>query len=186
MDRLNVLFIASECGPFVKTGGLGDVLGVLPKYISKYGHNVKVVIPRYYVIDINHYKLEKISTPLGVPMGIIGELWCGLYKTILPGSNVEIYFIDYEQYYGRKDPYNYEDGTGYIDNDNRFIFLSKAALQLSKLLSFKPDIIHINDWHTGTVPHMLKTFYKHDPHFNRLPWCLQSTICNTRGYFIAV
>jgi len=95
MDRLNVLFIASECGPFVKTGGLGDVLGVLPKYISKYGHNVKVVIPRYYVIDINHYKLEKISTPLGVPMGIIGELWCGLYKTILPGSNVEIYFIDY-------------------------------------------------------------------------------------------
>jgi len=100
-------------------------------------------------------------------MGIMGELWCGVYKTILPGSNVEVYFIDYEQYYGRKDPYNYEDGTGYIDNDNRFIFLSKAALQLSKLLSFKPDIIHINDWHTGTVPHMLKTFYKHDPHFNR-------------------
>lgn len=167
MDKLNVLFIASECAPFVKTGGLGDVLGVLPKYISKFGHNVKIVIPRYYVVDITRYKLEKIPTPLGVPMGIIGELWCGVYKTTLPGSNVEIYFIDYEQYYGRKDPYNYEDGTGYIDNDNRFIFLSKAALQLSKMIDFKPDIIHINDWHTGVVPHMLKTFYKYDPHFNR-------------------
>jgi len=75
MDKYNVLFIASECAPFAKTGGLGDVIGVLPKYIRKLGHNVKVVIPRYSVVDINKYGLEKLIPPLGVPMGIAGEWW---------------------------------------------------------------------------------------------------------------
>jgi starch synthase len=166
MDKYNVLFIASECAPFAKTGGLGDVIGVLPKYIRKLGHNVKVVIPRYSVVDINKYGLEKLIPPLGVPMGIAGEWWCGVYKGYLPNSDVEIYFIEHEGFYGRKDLYNAEDGTGYIDNDNRFMFLSKAALQLSKMINFKPDIIHINDWHTSMVPHMLKTYYKNDPHFS--------------------
>lgn len=164
MENLNVLFVASECTPFAKTGGLGDVVGVLPKYLKRMGYNVKVVIPRYYSIDKNC--LDKLPDPLGVPMGIIGELWCGVYRTTLPNSDVEIFFIDYENFFGRKDLYNYEDGTGYIDNDNRFIFLSKASLQLSKRLNFRPDIIHINDWHTSMIPHMLKTYYKNDEHFS--------------------
>ncbi|MCX8083329.1 MAG: glycogen synthase GlgA [Calditerrivibrio sp.] len=183
MDKYNILFIASEAVPFAKTGGLGDVVGVLPKYIRKFGHNVKVVIPRYYVIDIQKFKLEKLIPPLGVPMGIAGEWWCGVYRGFLPNSDVEIYFIDHEQFYGRKDLYNYEDGTGYIDNDNRFMFLSKAALQLSKMLGFKPDIIHINDWHTAMVPHMLKTFYKCDPHFENVKTVLTVHNMQYQGVF---
>ncbi|MEF3255560.1 MAG: glycogen synthase [Deferribacterales bacterium] len=181
MKKLNILFVASECTPFAKTGGLGDVVGVLPKYLHKYGHNVKVVIPRYYVIPKD--RLEKIDTPLGVPMGIMGELWCGVYKNFLPNSDAEIYFIDYELYYGRKDLYNNDDGTGYIDNDNRFMFLSKAALQLSKLLQFPPDIIHINDWHTSMIPHMLKTYYKNDPHFSKAATVLTIHNMQYQGVF---
>ncbi|UCN00812.1 glycogen synthase GlgA [Sulfurimonas sp. SWIR-19] len=158
-EKLNILFAAAEVVPFAKTGGLADVAGALPKALQKLGHNIKVVMPRYYTVETE--KLEKLPAPLGVPMGIMGELWAGVYKTTLPKSKVEIYFIDYEHYFGRSGLYGDENG-GYHDNDNRFVFFSKAALQLCKMLHFTPDIIHANDWHTAALPVLAKTRFVHD------------------------
>lgn len=157
--KLNILFAASEVVPFAKTGGLADVAGALPKALQNLGHNIIVVMPRYYSIDKS--KLEKLPTPLGVPMGIMGEFWAGVYKTTLPQSEVAIYFIDYEGYFGRSGLYGDENG-GYDDNDNRFVFFSKAALRLCKMLHFTPDIIHANDWHTAAMPILAKTRFVHD------------------------
>jgi starch synthase len=157
--KLNILFAAAEVVPFAKTGGLADVAGALPKALHKLGHKVIVVMPRYYSIDTK--KLERIYEPLGVPMGVMGEFWAAVYKTKLPHSNVEIYFIDYEHYFGRSRLYE-DDNGGYHDNDNRFVFFSKAALQLCKMLHFTPDIIHANDWHTAAMPLLAKTRFVHD------------------------
>ena len=158
-NKLNILFAAAEVVPFAKTGGLADVAAALPKAIKELGHNIIVVMPRYYNIDTS--KLEKIEMPLGVPMGVMGELWAGVYRGYLPKSDVPIYFIDYEEYFGRAGLY--EDANGeFGDNDKRFIFFSKAALQLCKLLHFTPDIIHANDWHTAAIPHLSKTMFYHD------------------------
>jgi len=132
-EKLNILFVASEVVPFAKTGGLADVSGALPKALGELGHNIIVVMPRYYQIDKS--KLTPLEGALGVPMGPIGELWAGIYTTHLPNSNVPIYFIDYEEFFGRKELYN-DEHQPYEDNDNRFIFLSKAALQLCKKLNF--------------------------------------------------
>lgn len=155
--KLNILFVASEVVPFAKTGGLADVAGALPKAIKKLGHDIIVVMPRYYGIDKN--SLISLPGALGVPMGPMGELWCEIFTTTLPKSDVPIYFIDYENFYGRIGLYGAE-GTAYTDNDNRFIFLSKAALQLSKKLGFNPDIVHANDWHTAILPILCQTrFY---------------------------
>jgi len=159
---MNILFSASECIPFAKTGGLADVVGTLPKYLKKMGHDVRVVIPRYYSIDRSLYK--KLESPLGVPMGIIGELWCGVYEGFLPNSDVTVYFIDYERYFGRAALYNDENGEGFLDNDNRFVFLSKASLQLCKMINFKPDIVHTHDWHTAAANIFLNTTYANDEH----------------------
>ncbi|WP_457743740.1 glycogen synthase GlgA [Sulfurimonas sp.] len=158
--KLNILFVASEVVPFAKTGGLADVAGALPKAIKELGHNIIVVMPRYYKIDVS--KLEKLPEPLGVPMGVMGEFWAGVYKTTLLNSSVPIYFIDYEEYFGRSGLYEDDNGNGYVDNANRFIFLSKASLQLCKMLHFIPDIVHANDWHTASLPLLLKTRYLHD------------------------
>ncbi len=163
-QSLNILFISSEAVPFVKTGGLGDVAGVLPKILRKMGHNVRLVLPRYYSIDINKKNIHHLPGPLGVPMGILGELWAGVYESTLPDSDVPVYFIDYEQYFGRAGIYTDEHGEGFKDNDNRFVFFSRAALQLTKRLFFTPDIVHVHDWHTAAVPVMLNTFYQHDLH----------------------
>lgn len=158
-DRLKILFTASEVVPFAKTGGLADVAGALPKALEKLGHEVVVVMPRYYNIDKS--QLEKLPAPLGVPMGSLGEFWAAVYKTQLPNSSVSIYFIDYEAYFGRSGLYGDSSG-GYIDNDKRFVFLSKSALQLSKMLHFTPDIIHSHDWHTAAQPLLTKTRFVHD------------------------
>ena len=156
---LNILFVASEVVPFAKTGGLADVAGALPKALKELGHNIIVVMPRYYKIDRS--KLSHVPGALGVPMGPMGELWAGVYESNLPNSKVPIYFIDYEKFFGRAGLYD-ENGKAYEDNENRFIFLSKSAFMLCKKLGFTPDIIHANDWHTATMPLLAKTRFVHD------------------------
>ncbi len=163
---MRIWLVASEAVPFAKTGGLADVAGTLPKWLRRSGHEVAVVMPRYYIVDRQKYNLKKLALALGVPMGIMGELWCGVYEGRLPASDVPVYFIEHEGFYGRASLYNDEKGQGFLDNDNRFIFLSRAALQLAKAVGFQPDIVHANDWHTGAVPLFLNTHYAVDPFFS--------------------
>ena len=162
-EKLKILFTASEVVPYAKTGGLADVAGALPKALAALGHEVIVVMPRYYSIDRS--KLEKLPHPLGVPMGPLHTQWAGVWKDTLPGSEVPIYFIDYEAYFGRSGLYADENGYSYPDNDLRFTFLSKAAFELAKMLDFRPDIVHAHDWHTALQPLLRDTRYLWDPHF---------------------
>lgn len=164
MDKLKLLIAASEVVPFAKSGGLADVVGALPKALRALGHDVRVVMPRYYIVDREKYGLKPMEGSLGVPMGVMGESWAGIYEGVLPGSDVPVYFIDHEGFFGRKGLYD-EEGQGYGDNDNRFIFFSKSVIQLAKMLRFKPDVIHVNDWHTAVIPILLNTTYANDPDF---------------------
>jgi starch synthase len=159
LEKLKIAFVASEVVPFAKTGGLADVAGALPKALKKLGHEIIVIMPRYYKIDKT--KFTKLEEPLGVPMGTMGELWAAVYMTTLPNSDVPIYFIDYERYFGRSGLYE-ENNHSFEDNGERFVFFSKAAMQLCKMLHFTPDIFHANDWHTATIPALAKTRFFHD------------------------
>lgn len=164
MNKLNILIAASEVVPFAKTGGLADVVGALPKALRALGHDVRVVMPRYYIVDRDKYGLKLLEGELGVPMGIMGELWAGVYEGLLPETDIPIYFIDHEGYFGRSGLYE-NNGEGFGDNDNRFIFFSRAVMQLAKKIHFHPDVIHSNDWHTASIPVMLNTLYAFDPDF---------------------
>jgi starch synthase len=161
--RLNILITASEAVPFAKEGGLADVVGALPKFLEGRGHDVRVVMPRYYRVDREKYRLRQLPGTLVVPMGIIGEMYCGVLEGRIPGSDVPIYFLEHEEFFGR-DPLYDKDNRGYLDNDNRFIFLSKASLELCKMIRFTPDVVHAHDWHTAAVPLLLNTWYRHDYH----------------------
>jgi len=160
---LKVLFTASEVAPYAKTGGLADVAKALPKALNKLGCEVIVVMPRYYQID--RAKLEKLPFALGIPMGSLGTKWAGVYKSTLEDSTVPIYFIDYEEYFGRAKLYTDDNGFSYSDNDIRFSLLSKASFELAKAIGFKPDIIHANDWHTAIQPILRDTRYSQEPNF---------------------
>jgi starch synthase len=139
--------------PFAKTGGLGDVVGALPKALRRRGVDVRVVMPLY--AGMNWDVLEKLDGPLRVPMWW-GTARSGVRLGRLPGSEVPIYFLEYHRYFDR--PYLYgPPGSGYDDNVERFTYLSRGALELAKAINFLPDVIHANDWQTALVPVYVNT-----------------------------
>ncbi len=164
-NALKILIAASEAVPFAKEGGLADVVGALPKHLAALGHDVRVVMPRYYRVDRERFGLRPLPGVLTVPMGIIGNQYCGVYEGRMPGTDVPVYFLDHEQYYGRSALYD-EHNEAYPDNDNRFIFLSKGALELCKMIGFHPDVAHAHDWHTAAIPLLLNTTYRRDPNLS--------------------
>lgn len=155
--------VAAECAPFAKTGGLGDVVGVLPLFLAKQGFDVRVVIPAYSSIDRDKYHLQPALQNMPVQMG--GEqILCNVLETQLNGE-IPVYLIDYEPYFGRFNIYHDRDFNDYADNPKRYAFLSKAIFELCHTLNFRPDIIHANDWHTAIIPAYLKRLYRDDPLF---------------------
>lgn len=161
---LRILMAASECVPFAKEGGLADVVGALPKQLAALGHDVRVVMPRYGRIDPGKWGLTRLPGVLVVPMGIVGLMYCAVLEGRLPESDVPVYFLEHGQFYDRAGGLYELENIGYMDNDNRFVFLSRGALELCKMIDFTPDVLHAHDWHTGVIPLLLNTSCRHDRH----------------------
>jgi starch synthase len=150
---LKILFVASEVDPFRKTGGLADVAGALPKALKRRGIDVRVVMPLYQ--GIRWHELDRLDGSVPVPMWW-GTARAGVRLGRLPGSEVPIYFLEYNRYFDR--PYLYgPPGDAYPDNLERFTFLSRGALEVSKALGFIPDVVHAHDWQTALCPVYLNT-----------------------------
>lgn len=147
----NILFIASEAVPFIKTGGLADVVGSLPKYFDKEEFDVRVIVPKY--MSMSHEYKEKLNYVTHFYMDLA---WRSQYVGILEMEyeGVKFYFIDNEYYLSGDKPY----GEIVFDIE-KFAFFSKAALSALPSLDFKPDIIHCHDWQTGLVPVYLKDVF---------------------------
>jgi starch synthase len=158
---LSILIAAAEAAPFIKEGGLADVVGALPKFLRQMGHDVRVVLPRYYRIDRSHFNLQQLPGTLVVPMGSLGNSYCAVYAGLLPDSDLPVYFLEHEGYFGRASLYD-ENNLAFPDNDQRFIFLSRGALELCKMINFQPGIIHCHDWHTAVIPLLLETVCRRD------------------------
>lgn len=139
---MKILYVTSEAVPFIKTGGLADVAGALPKEIAKKGNDIRVVLPLYSAIDNNYRKDMKKIHEFYVDLGWLHK-YCGVYEYKLEG--VTYYFLDNEEYFNRDGLY------GFYDDAERFIFFSKASVLLAKELNFQADVIHSNDWHSGLV-----------------------------------
>ena len=155
----SVLFAASECAGFVKTGGLGDVVAALPAALRARGIDARIVLPRYDAISTNG--LERHPTPLAVPLGG-GEQWCAVYEGVVPGTDVPVYFLDHRGFFARG--YLYDPPAGHAhDNLLRFSFLSRGALQLCKHLRWIPDVVHVHDWPTAITPVYLNTVERGGP-----------------------
>ncbi len=152
---LRVLFIAAEGVPYVKTGGLADVVGALPKALRRMGHDVRVVLPRYSSVDPQRWKLEPILTDLAVPMDDTFEE-VTVFGGRMPGD-IPVYFVDAPRYFNRENLY------GYTDDGERFILFCRAAIELVRRLGWTPDILHCHDWHTAIVPNWARTLYRDDP-----------------------
>lgn len=156
---MNILFAASEALPYVASGGLADVAGSLPSAIVKKGHDCRVVIPLYKCISAEMRASLTFLTNITVDVSWRKQ-YCGIFTGIYKG--VTYYFIDNEYYFGRDGIY------GFYDDCERFVFYSRAVLEMIRCIDFKPDIIHANDWQAAMIPVYYQIFYKYQQGYENI------------------
>ena len=160
VQALKILFVTPEVEPFVKVGGLADMVGALPKELAKLGHDVRVVCPAYGSVKrIGDWQPR--AEPLGVEAGTATQ-WARTWETVLPDTAVPAYFLENNDFFARPEVYTSPWGAC-EDNDLRFAFFSRAALALCQQLGWTPDVIHCHDWTTGLVPMMLNSTLRDTP-----------------------
>jgi starch synthase len=157
-NKLKILIAASEVAPLAKVGGLGDVVGALPKALNKFNLDARIIMPFYGIIDKNKYKIKLIKQNIK-----IGTESVNLWQTTLPDSTVPVYLIEHILFKNRK-IYSTTIADGQKDIE-KFVLFSQAILESTKAINFTPNIIHLNDWHVATVATLLKTNYKTDKFF---------------------
>jgi starch synthase len=166
-DSLNVLIVSPEMAPFVKTGGLADIIGSLPGELKKLDHDIRAVLPLYSSIALNRgrFGIEPFQHSMGVWMGNVQE-WCSMHRAFTD-SGVPVYFIEHNIYFDRTPIYHDSLMNDYLDNPRRFAFLCRAALQLCIDQGFSPHVVHCNDWQTALIPGYLKEWHHSDPILGR-------------------
>ena len=166
----SILFVTGEVAPFVKTGGLADVSAALPLALVEMGHDVRIIAPKYGNISERRNRIHEIKRLKDIPIEVNGKESMATVKSsqvVNTKSKVQVYLVTSDVYFEpNKGAYvNPKTGKEFPNNDERFIFFQKAAIETCFRLGWKPDIIHCNDWQTGLIPVMLKELYGDDDFF---------------------
>ncbi|MGG7060227.1 glycogen synthase GlgA [Clostridium nigeriense] len=171
---MKILFVASESHPFIKTGGLGDVIGALPVALKELGEDVRVVIPNYRDINEEIKSNLKYIGNFNVNVGWRNQ-YCGILEYEYEG--VMFYLLDNEYYFKRGGLY------GYYDDGEKFAFFSRAVVEFLKYIDWTPDILHCNDWQTSMVPVLHKLEYINDDKFKDIKTLLSIHNLFFKGIF---
>jgi starch synthase len=169
-NPLRVAMFSTEAFPYAKVGGLGDVVGSLPKKLERLGVEITLIMPAYKTIHHDRFNIHtyKPLPRFDVQMGS-GFVQAEIYTTTMPGTSIEVFLIGSPDYFLRDgiydDPLTHE---GYPDNMERFIFFMKASLDLLAKLRRQVDILHCHDWQTGLIPGLINTTLRNDPFFSRV------------------
>ncbi len=181
MAPLKICFVASEIVPFAKTGGLADVSGALGKYLKHRGHDIRMFMPFYDILNFAGQKVYPVDFIQNVPVEFGGfTVHFSALTTKLPGTDTEVYFIHSEGLYNRGKIY-----TNHEDEYLRFALLSRAALECCQRMAWAPDILHTNDWHTALAPLYMKTLYNWDQLFAATKTALTIHNIGYQGVFSA-
>lgn len=166
MSKLRILYVASEINPFLQTTQVADFLRKLPQAMQERGMEIRILIPRFGLINERRNKLHEVVRLSGINISVGDEEKPLVIKVAsIPNARLQVYFIDNEDYFQRKSVFFDKDNRFYADNDERAIFFCKGVLETVKKLGWSPDIVHCNDWMTSLIPMYLKTTYKKDPVF---------------------
>ena len=159
---MHIAFVASECVPFSKTGGLADVVGALPRALAAAGHQISVFLPRYRQTKLVDPKT--VVRSVTIPFDDRYRFCSVVTDANEPG--ISYYFVEYPPYFDRDALYGTSAGD-YTDNAERFALFCRAALEASKVLGV-PDVFHCHDWQSALLPVLLRTQYAEDPAFSQV------------------
>lgn len=159
---MNIVFVAAECAPFIKVGGLADVVGTLPPELHRLGgHRLVTIVPHYGTVDDAKFGIKLVDT--------FDLAWNGAVTRVevshTQHDDVDTYFLRGWPYFSTAEDFVYHNDEG--TNVGRYLFFNMAALEWTRRLGerdgFKPDLFHIHDWHTAFVAYLLEQVYMHDP-----------------------
>lgn len=177
---MKILLVSSEVVPFAKTGGLADVAGALPRALARLGHEVRVILPAYKTIETRFPLSEEGTFVLTL---IDGQPRAGLVRRITQ-EGFDCYFVEHRDYFHREGLYGTAAGD-YPDNDERFGFFCRAALDFVRRDDWRPDLIHVHDWQSALIPVLLRTEFDTDPFFRHTATVLTIHNLGYQGIFPA-
>ncbi|WP_345990523.1 glycogen/starch synthase [Chryseobacterium sp. Chry.R1] len=166
MPNQKILYITTEMYPYQEDTNMATVVNKMALKMHNEGNDVRVFMPRFGQISERKFQLHEVIRLSGMNI-IINDLDQPLIIKVasLPGERLQVYFIDNEEYFKRKQYYYEDDGSPFEDNDERAIFFARGVIETIKKLNWVPDIIHLNGWMASFVPIYLKTYYKSDTYF---------------------
>ncbi len=164
--KKRILFVSSEMTPFLNESPLSTIARYLPQAIQEKDNEIRVLVPRFGVINERRNKLHEVVRLSGINISIDDTDNPLLIKVAsITEARMQVYFLDNEDYFHRKFIYTDENNKFFKDNDERVIFFCKGVLETVKKLGWAPDIIHCQGWMTSLIPVYLKTLYKSEPVF---------------------
>jgi starch synthase len=167
MRKARVLFISSEIYPYLEMNEQSKIARFLPQGIQERGKEIRTFMPRFGCINERRNQLHEVIRLSGMNLIIDDSDHPLIIKVAsIQAARMQVYFIDNEEYFQRKQTYRDASGAFFNDNDDRAIFFGRGVLETVKKLGWSPDIIHCHGWMTALVPLFIKTSYKDDPMFH--------------------
>jgi len=164
MNKVRILYITQELEPYTDFTGMAAYIRNLVLNANKKSFELRVLMPKFGSINERRHKLHEVVRLSGMNIIIDDDDFPLLIKVAsLPDSRIQIYFLDNDEFFKRKNAFTNEDGKPYEDNDGRMVFFCKGAIETVKKFGWPPDIIHSNGWMTSLIPLYLKKVYGNDP-----------------------
>lgn len=167
MPNQKILYVTTEMFPYQEDSNIATMVSKMALKMHQDSNDVRVFMPRFGQISERKFQLHEVIRLSGMNI-IINDLDQPLIIKVasLPGERLQVYFIDNDEYFKRKQFYVDDEGKPFDDNDERAIFFARGVIETIKKLNWVPDVIHLNGWMASFIPVYLKTFYKNDSYFN--------------------
>ncbi|MFM2041073.1 MAG: hypothetical protein RLZZ493_1662 [Bacteroidota bacterium] len=166
MEKKRILFVSQEIFPFLPKSEISHNARKLPQGTQENGKEIRVFTPRFGSINERRHQLHEVIRLSGMNIIIDDHDHPLIIKVAsIPAARIQVYFIDNDEFFKRKNNVTQEDGSDYPDNDERSMFFCRGVLETVKKLGWKPDVIHCHGWMTALMPMYIKKMYNKDPHF---------------------
>ena len=180
--KKKVLFVSSEMAPFLDESNLSNVARRVPQAIQELDNEIRILVPKFGVINERRNRLHEVVRLSGINIAIDDNDNPLIIKVAsVPGTKMQVYFLDNEDFFQRKAIYSDAKGKFFDDNDERTIFFCKGVMETVKKLGWAPDIIHCSGWMTSLIPFYLKTTYKNEPVFKNAKVVYSIGECDESG-----
>jgi len=166
MEKKRLLIVTQEMEPYTEGNDISTLVGKLPKYFQDNGYELRILMPRYGVVNERRHRLHEVVRLSGMNIIVDDDDYPLIIKVAsLPGSRLQVYFLDNEDYFKRKFVFEDADGNPFDDNPDRAAFFCKGAIETVKKFGWAPDIVFCHGWMTSLIPLYLRTAYKTEPIF---------------------